>query len=52
MKKIVDKYKEDTNVYGGIDQNVEVYKEFKLSAPEKPSGIKQGKSQLKERSFL
>ena len=29
MKKIIDKYKEDTNVYGGIKQDVEVYKEFK-----------------------
>ena len=32
MKKIADKYKEDTNVYGGIKQDVEVYKEFKNSS--------------------
>jgi hypothetical protein len=28
MKKIVDKYKEDTNVYGGINKDVVAYNEF------------------------
>ena len=29
MKKIVDRYKDDTNVYGGIKQGIDVYKDFK-----------------------